>query len=87
MRRSRGPSANAAVRDETATPIVGSDSRHVASSRLRESQRHVAQSNLATFNKFFRWLGATSRVSPDTVAAVVDTLREDRAHFLAAVRA
>ncbi len=37
MRCGRGPSANAAVRNVTATSIVGSGSRNLASSRLRES--------------------------------------------------
>ena len=41
------------------------------------------KSYLASFKKFFRWMGETGRVSPETVADVLDTLKEDRGEFLA----
>ena len=37
---------------------------------------------LATFKKFFRWMGATGLVSPATVADVLSTLKEERTVFL-----
>ena len=37
---------------------------------------------LASFKKFFRWMGETGRVSPQTVADVLETLKEDRNAFL-----
>jgi site-specific recombinase XerD len=40
------------------------------------------RSYLASFKKFFRWMGETGRVSPETVADVLDTLKEDRDEFL-----
>jgi site-specific recombinase XerD len=40
------------------------------------------KSYLASFKKFFRWMGETGRVSPETVADVLDTLKEDRGEFL-----
>ena len=32
---------------------------------------------LASFKKFFRWMGETGRVSPQIVADVLETLKED----------
>jgi site-specific recombinase XerD len=43
------------------------------------------KSNMASFKKFFRWMGETGRVSAETVADVLDTLKENRDDFLAAV--
>lgn len=40
---------------------------------------------LATFKKFFNWMGETSRVSPHVVADVRSTLKEERRVFLKAV--
>jgi site-specific recombinase XerD len=40
------------------------------------------KSYLTSFKKFFRWMGETGRVSPETVADVLDTLKEDRGEFL-----
>jgi site-specific recombinase XerD len=40
------------------------------------------KSYLASFKKFFRWMGETGRVSPETVVDVLDTLKEDRNAFL-----
>jgi site-specific recombinase XerD len=40
---------------------------------------------LATFRKFFKWMGATSLVSPQVVADVLSTLKEERRVFLKAV--
>jgi hypothetical protein len=37
---------------------------------------------LASFKKFFRWMGASGLVSPATVADVLSTLKEERALFL-----
>jgi hypothetical protein len=43
------------------------------------------KSNIASFKKFFQWMGETGRVSPETVVDALDTLREGRDHFLEAV--
>jgi site-specific recombinase XerD len=43
------------------------------------------KSYLASFKKFFRWMGEIGRVSPETVADVLKTLKEDRDEFLEAV--
>jgi len=43
------------------------------------------KSYLASFKKFFLWMGATGRVSPETVAGVLTTLKEGRDQFLEAV--
>lgn len=40
---------------------------------------------VASFKKFFRWMGETGRVSPETVADVLSTLKESRSEFLKAV--
>ncbi len=40
------------------------------------------KSYFASFKKFFQWMGETRRVSPEVVAGVLDTLREDRDVFL-----
>ena len=40
------------------------------------------KSYLASFKKFFRWLGETGHASPQTVAEVLDTLKEERNVFL-----
>jgi hypothetical protein len=37
---------------------------------------------LASFKKFFTWMGETGLVSPQTVADVLDTLKFDRDEFL-----
>ncbi len=42
------------------------------------------KSNIASFKKFFQWMGETGRVSPETVADVLDTLKEGRDKFLSA---
>ncbi len=43
------------------------------------------KSNIASFKKFFQWMGETGRVSPETVVDVLTTLKDDRNHFLEAV--
>ena len=43
------------------------------------------KSYLASFRKFFKWMGDTDRISSDTVADVLAILKEDREGFLAAV--
>lgn len=43
------------------------------------------KSYLASFKKFFRWMEETGRVSPETVADVLSTLKESRSEFLQAV--
>lgn len=43
------------------------------------------KSYLASFKKFFQWMGEAGRVSPAVVADVLDTLKVDRDEFLAAV--
>jgi len=40
------------------------------------------KSYLASFKKFFRWMGETGRGSPETVADVLHTLKYDRDEFL-----
>ena len=40
---------------------------------------------LASFKKFFQWMGATGLVSPATVADVLSTLKEERHVFLSRV--
>ena len=40
------------------------------------------KSNIASFKKFFQWMGETGRVSPETVANVLTTLKERRDYFL-----
>ena len=40
------------------------------------------KSNIAAFKKFFQWMGETGRVSPETVADVLTTLKEGRDGFL-----
>lgn len=42
---------------------------------------------LASFKKFFRWMGETAQVPLAIVADVRDLLKEERSVFLAAVRA
>ena len=37
---------------------------------------------LASFKKFFQWMGQTGLVSPETVADVLDTLKFERDAFL-----
>src|SRR5258707_14089820 len=37
---------------------------------------------LASFKKFFKWMGATGLVSPATVEDVLSTLKDDRNFFL-----
>ncbi len=43
------------------------------------------KSYFASFKKFFRWMGETGRVSPETVADVLTTLKDSRDEFLEAV--
>ncbi len=43
------------------------------------------KSYLASFKKFFQWMGENGRVSPETVADVLTTLKEGRDEFLEAV--
>ena len=40
------------------------------------------RSYFASFKKFFQWMAETRRVSPEVVADVLDTLKEDRDVFL-----
>lgn len=49
------------------------------------SSRGGVKSNMASFKKFFQWLGETGSISPETVAAVFSTLKEGREEFLASV--
>ncbi|HLL79800.1 MAG TPA: site-specific integrase [Ktedonobacteraceae bacterium] len=49
------------------------------------SSEASVKSNMASFKKFFQWLGETGRVSPEIVADVLSTLKEGRDHFLEAV--
>ncbi len=45
------------------------------------------KSNLASFKKFFDWMGQTGRMPPETVAEILTTLKEERDEFLGAVEA
>ena len=40
------------------------------------------RSYFASFKKFFQWMGETGRVSPEAVAGVLHTLKEDQGTFL-----
>jgi len=40
---------------------------------------------LASFKKFYKWMGATGLVSPQTVEDVLSTLKEERKLFLSKV--
>jgi site-specific recombinase XerD len=40
---------------------------------------------LASFKKFFKWMGATGLVSPEIVEDVLSTLKDDRHFFLSKV--
>ena len=40
---------------------------------------------MASFKKFFQWMGETGRVPPETVEDVLSTLKEVRDEFLASV--
>ena len=40
------------------------------------------KSNMASFKKFFQWMGETGRVSPETVDSVLAELKEGREQFL-----
>ncbi len=40
---------------------------------------------LASFKKFFQWMGDTQRIAPDVVEDVLTTLKEERQDFLDAV--
>ena len=51
---------------------------------LWASERSV-KAYLATFKKFFTWMGETGQVAPSTVTTVLEMLKEDRAMFLRAV--
>jgi site-specific recombinase XerD len=42
----------------------------------------TVKSYCASFKKFFQWMAETRRVSPEVVAGVLDTLKEDRDVFL-----
>ena len=43
------------------------------------------KSYIASFKKFFNWLGETGRISPEVVADVLTTLKEGRNEFFEAV--
>ena len=43
------------------------------------------KSNIASFKKFFNWLGETGRISPKVVDDVLTTLKEGRNEFFEAV--
>jgi site-specific recombinase XerD len=43
------------------------------------------KSNIASFKKFFQWMGETGRVSRETVSGVMTTLKEGRDEFLESV--
>jgi len=43
------------------------------------------KSNIASFKKFFQWMGQTGRMSTETTAEILTMLRENRDEFLNAV--
>lgn len=43
------------------------------------------KSNIASFKKFFQWMGETGRVPPETAANVLSALKDGRDHFLESV--
>jgi len=43
------------------------------------------KANIASFKKFFQWLGETGRTSPETTGEVLTMLKEERDEFLRAV--
>ena len=43
------------------------------------------KSYLASFKKFFVWMGETKRISPEVVEEVLETMKEHRQDFLEAV--
>jgi len=43
------------------------------------------KSNIASFKKFFNWLGIAGRIAPEVVADALTTLKEGRDEFLEAV--
>ena len=49
------------------------------------SSEASVKSNIASFKKFFNWLGETGRISPEVVADVLTTLKEGRNEFFEAV--
>lgn len=49
------------------------------------ASRGGVKSNMASFKKFFQWLGERGSISPEAVAAVYSTLKEGREKFLASV--
>jgi hypothetical protein len=51
---------------------------YVAENTALREQVSQLQGYLATFKKFFKWMGATGLVSPRIVADVLDTLKFDR---------
>ncbi len=42
----------------------------------------TVKSNIASFKKFFHWMGETGRISPKTVTDVLTALKEGRDRFL-----
>jgi hypothetical protein len=56
--------------------------QHEPASLEKRTRQTSVKSYLASFKKFFRWMGETGRVSPQTVAEVLDTLKEERNVFL-----
>jgi hypothetical protein len=44
-----------------------------------------AKSNIASFRKFFKFMGETGRLDDETVSEVLETLKERRDDFLEAV--
>lgn len=49
------------------------------------ASRSSVKAYCASFKKFFLWLGETGHASPEIVADVISTLKEERRAFLAAV--
>jgi site-specific recombinase XerD len=45
------------------------------------------KANMASFKKFFEWMGQTGRLSAETVAEILTMLKEERDEFLGAVEA
>lgn len=45
------------------------------------------KANIASFKKFFEWMGQTGKMSEETVGEILTMLKEDRDEFLGAVEA
>ena len=64
----------------TLEPCLKVDARWMQT--IASTPPKAVKSYFASFRKFFQWMGETGRVSPETVADVLTTLKDGRDHFL-----